>query len=116
MADEHDVIVIGMGVGGEEVAGRCADGGMNVLAIERKLVGGECPYWGCIPSKMMMRAGRAADRRNLGCRVLDEPGGRRDRGGAALDDRVGGGSDRSRVRSGLPPLRKRGHLRRGGGP
>ncbi|MGH2693222.1 MAG: dihydrolipoyl dehydrogenase family protein [Actinomycetota bacterium] len=51
------MIVIGMGVGGEEVAGRCAEGGMNVLAVERKLVGGECPYWGCIPSKMMIRAG-----------------------------------------------------------
>lgn len=53
---EHDVIVIGMGVGGEEVAGRVAEGGLDVLAIERKLVGGECPYWGCIPSKVMVRA------------------------------------------------------------
>ena len=55
--DEHDAIVIGMGVGGEEVAGRLADGGLDVLAVERKLVGGECPYWGCIPSKIMVRAG-----------------------------------------------------------
>lgn len=53
---EHDVIVIGMGVGGEEVAGRLAEGGLDVLAVERKLVGGECPYWGCIPSKIMVRA------------------------------------------------------------
>ncbi|MDQ3987373.1 MAG: NAD(P)/FAD-dependent oxidoreductase [Actinomycetota bacterium] len=59
MADEHDAIVIGMGVGGEEVAGRLADGGLDVLAIERKLVGGECPYWGCIPSKVMVRAGNS---------------------------------------------------------
>lgn len=57
MSDEHDVIVIGMGVGGEEVAGRLAEGGLDVLAVERKLVGGECPYWGCIPSKIMVRAG-----------------------------------------------------------
>jgi pyruvate/2-oxoglutarate dehydrogenase complex dihydrolipoamide dehydrogenase (E3) component len=54
---EYDAIVIGMGVGGEEVAGRLADGGLDVLSIERKLVGGECPYWGCIPSKIMVRAG-----------------------------------------------------------
>lgn len=57
MTDEYDVIVIGMGVGGEEVAGRVAEGGLDVLAVERKLVGGECPYWGCIPSKIMVRAG-----------------------------------------------------------
>jgi pyruvate/2-oxoglutarate dehydrogenase complex dihydrolipoamide dehydrogenase (E3) component len=53
---EHDVIVIGMGPGGEEVAGRLAEAGLDVLGIERKLVGGECPYWGCIPSKVMVRA------------------------------------------------------------
>lgn len=56
MKTEFDVIVIGMGVGGEEVAGRAADAGLEVLAIEKNLVGGECPYWGCIPSKMMLRA------------------------------------------------------------
>ena len=59
MADEHDLIVIGMGVGGEEVALRAAESGMDVLSIERKLVGGECPYWGCIPSKIMVRAGNS---------------------------------------------------------
>jgi pyruvate/2-oxoglutarate dehydrogenase complex dihydrolipoamide dehydrogenase (E3) component len=53
---EFDVIVIGMGVAGEGVAGTVADGGLEVLAIEKKLVGGECPYWGCVPSKMMLRA------------------------------------------------------------
>src|SRR5262245_27763719 len=59
MARTHDLVVIGMGVGGEEVAGRTAEAGMDVLGIERKLVGGECPYWGCIPSKIMVRAGNA---------------------------------------------------------
>jgi pyruvate/2-oxoglutarate dehydrogenase complex dihydrolipoamide dehydrogenase (E3) component len=58
-APTHDLIVIGMGVGGEEVAGRAAEGGMDVVGVERKLVGGECPYWGCIPSKIMVRAGDA---------------------------------------------------------
>ena len=55
--ETFDLIVVGMGVGGEEVTGRCAKAGMEVLAVERKLVGGECPYWGCIPSKVMVRAG-----------------------------------------------------------
>jgi pyruvate/2-oxoglutarate dehydrogenase complex dihydrolipoamide dehydrogenase (E3) component len=59
VAEQLDLIVIGMGVGGEEVAGRAAEAGMRVLGVERKLVGGECPYWGCIPSKMMIRAANA---------------------------------------------------------
>jgi pyruvate/2-oxoglutarate dehydrogenase complex dihydrolipoamide dehydrogenase (E3) component len=51
-----DVVVIGMGPGGEDVAGRLAEAGLDVVGIDRELVGGECPYWGCIPSKMMIRA------------------------------------------------------------
>jgi pyruvate/2-oxoglutarate dehydrogenase complex dihydrolipoamide dehydrogenase (E3) component len=50
-------VVIGLGPGGEEVAGRLAESGLDVVGIEKELVGGECPYWGCIPSKMMIRAG-----------------------------------------------------------
>ncbi|HEX7189621.1 MAG TPA: NAD(P)/FAD-dependent oxidoreductase [Actinomycetes bacterium] len=50
-----DAVVIGMGPGGEEVAGRLAEAGLSVVAVERELVGGECPYWGCVPSKMMIR-------------------------------------------------------------
>ncbi|HEU0287781.1 MAG TPA: FAD-dependent oxidoreductase, partial [Nocardioidaceae bacterium] len=57
MADKADVIVLGMGVGGEAVAEALADAGLDVIGIEGRLVGGECPYWGCIPSKMMIRAG-----------------------------------------------------------
>src|SRR5215471_7248640 len=57
MTDEVDVVVVGLGVGGEEVAGRLAQAGLSVVGIEHRLVGGECPYWGCIPSKMMIRAG-----------------------------------------------------------
>jgi pyruvate/2-oxoglutarate dehydrogenase complex dihydrolipoamide dehydrogenase (E3) component len=59
MAEQPDVIVIGMGVGGEELAGQVADAGLEVLGVERRLLGGECPYWGCIPSKMMVRAANA---------------------------------------------------------
>jgi pyruvate/2-oxoglutarate dehydrogenase complex dihydrolipoamide dehydrogenase (E3) component len=52
-----DVVVIGMGPGGEYTAGRLAESGLAVVGVEDRLVGGECPYWGCIPSKMMIRAG-----------------------------------------------------------
>jgi pyruvate/2-oxoglutarate dehydrogenase complex dihydrolipoamide dehydrogenase (E3) component len=51
-----DVVVIGMGVAGEAVAGELAAAGLDVVGVESQLVGGECPYWGCIPSKMMVRA------------------------------------------------------------
>lgn len=53
---EADVIVIGLGPGGEAAAGQLAEAGLTVVGIEASLVGGECPYWGCIPSKMMIRA------------------------------------------------------------
>ncbi len=53
---EYDVIVLGMGPGGEDAAERLAGAGLQVAGIESRLVGGECPYWGCVPSKMMIRA------------------------------------------------------------
>jgi pyruvate/2-oxoglutarate dehydrogenase complex dihydrolipoamide dehydrogenase (E3) component len=53
---EFDVVVIGMGPGAEYVADELARAGVSVAAIEDRLVGGECPYWGCVPSKMMIRA------------------------------------------------------------
>lgn len=56
MAEQADVIVVGMGPGGEDAAGKLAEAGLDVLGIEANLVGGECPYWGCVPSKMMIRA------------------------------------------------------------
>jgi len=57
--ETYDVAVIGMGPGGEHVAGTLAERGLRVLGIDNGLVGGECPYWGCIPSKMMIRAANA---------------------------------------------------------
>jgi pyruvate/2-oxoglutarate dehydrogenase complex dihydrolipoamide dehydrogenase (E3) component len=53
---ETDIVVIGMGPGGEDAAGRLAEAGLHVTGVEARLVGGECPYWGCVPSKMMIRA------------------------------------------------------------
>ena len=57
MADQFDVIVIGAGPPGQVAAGRCADGGLAVAMVERELVGGECSYWACIPSKTLIRPG-----------------------------------------------------------
>jgi len=52
---DFDLIVLGLGPGGEEVAGKAAEAGWSVLGVDPGLVGGECPYYGCIPSKMILR-------------------------------------------------------------
>ncbi len=53
--DTFDLIVLGAGSTGENVAGRARAGGLSVLAIEAELVGGECSYWACMPSKALLR-------------------------------------------------------------
>ncbi len=53
--DRFDVIIVGMGVGGEAAAGRLLAAGRRVAIIERELIGGECAYWACIPSKTLLR-------------------------------------------------------------
>jgi pyruvate/2-oxoglutarate dehydrogenase complex dihydrolipoamide dehydrogenase (E3) component len=55
MADSFDAVVIGAGPGGEACAGDLADGGMKVATVERELVGGECGFWACVPSKTLLR-------------------------------------------------------------
>ncbi|GAA1533897.1 dihydrolipoyl dehydrogenase family protein [Nocardioides humi] len=56
---EADVVVIGLGPGGEHLAASLSRAGLSVVGVDRRLVGGECPYFGCIPSKMMIRAADA---------------------------------------------------------
>jgi dihydrolipoamide dehydrogenase len=58
-AHEYDLIVIGGGPVGENVADRAVQGGLSTVIVESELVGGECSYWACIPSKAMLRPGAA---------------------------------------------------------
>src|SRR3954453_589930 len=66
--DTYDVIVLGAGPAGENAAGRAAGHGLSTVVVEPELVGGECSYWGCIPSKTLLRPGDviAAARRGPG--------------------------------------------------
>ena len=55
---EHfDLIVLGAGPAGETVASRLADSGLQTALVEQELIGGECAYWACIPSKTLLRPG-----------------------------------------------------------
>jgi len=54
---EFDVVCLGGGVAGEAIAVGLQDSGLTLAVVERELVGGECPYWGCVPSKTLLRSG-----------------------------------------------------------
>ena len=75
MPQEFDVLCLGGGVAGEAIAGGLQGSGLTLAVVERELVGGECPYWGCIPSKTLLRSGETlaeADRaRDLAASRVD---------------------------------------------
>jgi dihydrolipoamide dehydrogenase len=77
MADSFDAIVIGMGPGGEVVASRLLDAGGRIAVVERELIGGECGYWACVPSKTLLRPpetrAEAAKAKGVGVPALDWP-------------------------------------------
>ncbi|MGJ9403103.1 dihydrolipoyl dehydrogenase family protein [Arthrobacter sp. KK5.5] len=75
MDHDFDAIILGMGPGGEVAASQLIDAGLNVAVVERELIGGECGYWACIPSKTLLRPAEARSEADRAAGV----------GGAALD-------------------------------
>jgi pyruvate/2-oxoglutarate dehydrogenase complex dihydrolipoamide dehydrogenase (E3) component len=75
LPQEFDVVCLGGGVAGEAIAGGLKGSGLTLAVIERELVGGECPYWGCVPSKTLLRSGEtlteSARARNLAASRVD---------------------------------------------
>src|SRR2546425_11219765 len=61
MPQEFDVVCLGGGVAGEALAGKLEGSGLSLAVVERELVGGECPYWGCVPTKTLLRSGETLE-------------------------------------------------------
>jgi pyruvate/2-oxoglutarate dehydrogenase complex dihydrolipoamide dehydrogenase (E3) component len=61
LSQEFDIVCLGGGVAGEAIAEGLRDSGLTLAVVERELIGGECPYWGCVPSKTLLRSGETLE-------------------------------------------------------
>jgi pyruvate/2-oxoglutarate dehydrogenase complex dihydrolipoamide dehydrogenase (E3) component len=103
MAETFDVVVIGAGPAGENAGARAAAGGLKVALVEHELLGGECSYWACMPSKALLHPGEALwlAKHTPGVRELFQPGADTLKAEAVLkhrDKMVSGYDDRSQVK------------------
>ena len=71
--NEADVIILGVGTCGEDLSLRLLDAGVDVIGIEADLIGGECPYWACIPSKVMVQAADAVQKARSAVSMTGNP-------------------------------------------
>jgi pyruvate/2-oxoglutarate dehydrogenase complex dihydrolipoamide dehydrogenase (E3) component len=69
VSQEFDVVCLGGGVAGEAIAAGLRDSGLTLAVVERELVGGECPYWGCVPSKTLLRSSETLAEADRGRRL-----------------------------------------------